>query len=118
MKTKSQISHRSISGERPMHGSKGQLYRALTETPSPEDKMVIPFENLDLMWYQGQINHARELYQAGADIVEITEVLGRKGTNGQYETVILLLYLLYKGKIKERPCGFLGEFQRIGGDQL
>jgi len=97
-------------------GVKGEAFRRLTgEEKSPAEALVFLFEDLDLTWYSHQLEQAIQLYNSGADIVEMTETLGRTNRDGQYETVILLLHLLYKGKIKDRSQGFLGEFAKIGG---
>jgi len=81
---------------------------------NPTEELYIALEDLDFTWYSDEIEKVIELWNQGANVVEIAEKVRKapwfmhSKDHGQYEVVILLMDLARREKIEPRPGGLLG----------
>lgn len=77
---------------------------------APAKPLVRIFEELDLTWFEEELETAIKLYNDGFNIIDMALLLrpALGPTNGQWEVTLMLQYLIFTGKITKRRSGVLG----------
>lgn len=77
---------------------------------SPPKPLIAIFEELDLTWTEEELETAIKLYNMGFNIIDMARLLRPvlDSTDGQWEVILLIQYLIYTGKVDKRRGGILG----------
>jgi hypothetical protein len=70
----------------------------------PQEELIIALEDLDLSWFQDEVDKVKKLWEFGWYIADIAKQIKRD----QDEVAILIMHLARCGEIKKRPGGVFG----------
>ena len=74
----------------------------------PQEPLVLALDDLDLAWYQHEVDLVKELWRKGKSIKEIAQHVRGKGDDALTETACLIMHLSRKYMIDHRPRGVWG----------